>query len=360
MSRPARVRISLPNLLHNCRQVKAQAPDSSLMAVIKADAYGHGALACARALHSEADALAVATVGEGIALREGGIQDPVTILHGAHTTNTLTLAAAHRLDLVVHDMRQVKLLEQTRRPDPRPHLWLKVETGMHRLGIGLQQAETALARLQALDWMDGPVGLMTHLACADEVHDTTTATQLERFSKIPGAGARSAANSAATLRYPESRLDWTRPGLALYGVTPENCPPIDLRPVMTLEAPLLTIRDCRAGDRLGYGGAYTCPSDMRVGLIEAGYADGYPHASAGRTQVAVNGARHATLGRVSMDLLAVDLTDSAAAPGDWTELWGAQVPVQEIAKASGTIAYELLTRAGHLPHERHGLAGQLT
>ena len=143
----------------------------------------------------------------------------------------------------------------------------------------------------------------------------------------------------------------------LYGVAPAHCPPAELRPVMTLEAPLLTVRDCRAGERLGYGATYTCASDMRVGLVEAGYADGYPHASNGQTEVAIRTGHFPTLGRVSMDLIAIDLTGSDATVGDWVELWGPQIAIRDIAEKSGTIAYELLTRVGHLHHEYSGLQG---
>lgn len=351
MNRPARARISLSNLVHNCRQARARAPGSSLMAVVKADAYGHGALACARALRGEADAFAVATLGEALELRDGGIQDPITVLHGVHQPGELASAVAQNLCLVVHDGEQVDLLERAAVSGTGPQLWLKVNTGMSRLGINPEQAESCLGRLQALPWNPGPVGLMTHLACADEPGDAATRAQLERLAGVPGGGERSAANSAAVLRYPESHLDWTRPGLMLYGVAPAHCPPADLRPVMTLEAPLLTVRDCRAGERLGYGAAYTCPSDMRVGLVEAGYADGYPHASNGQTEVAIGTKRFSTLGRVSMDLIAIDLTDGNAAAGDWVELWGSQISVCDVAGKSGTIAYELLSRASHLRHE---------
>ena len=357
MNRPARVRISLSDLVHNCGQARTRAPGSSLMAVIKADAYGHGALACARALRGEADAFAVAALGEALELRDSGIRDPIIVLHGVREPGELASAIEQNLCLVVHDSEQVALLVQATVSGMGPQLWLKVNTGMSRLGINPEQAESCLAQLQALPWHPGPVGLMTHLACADEPGDAATRAQLERLAEVSGTGERSAANSAAVLRHPESHLDWTRPGLMLYGITPAHCPPADLRPVMTLEAPLLTIRDCRAGERLGYGATYTCPSDMRVGLVEAGYADGYPHASNGQTEVAIGTERFSTLGRVSMDLIAIDLTGSSAAAGDWVELWGPQVPVQDLARKSGTIAYELLTRAGHLSHEYSGPQG---
>ena len=351
MSRPARVRVSLANLAHNCGQARAQASGSLLMAVIKADAYGHGALACARALRQQADAFAVATSGEALELRDGGIREPILVLHGVRDLEELAQAVQQDLSLVVHDAEQISLLEQARVSGKGPHLWLKIETGMNRLGIRPEQVESCQARLQALPWHLGPVGLMTHLACADDPDNGATNAQLGRFAKIFGSGLRSAANSAAVLHHPASHLDWIRPGLMLYGIAPTNCPPVELRPVMRLEAPLLTVRDCRAGDRLGYGAAYTCASDMRVGLVEAGYADGYPYASGGQTKVAIGADQLSTLGRVSMDLIAVDLTGNRAKPGDWVELWGPRVPVREVAEKSRTIPYDLLTRVSGLRHE---------
>ena len=345
MNRPARARISLSNLAHNCTQVRRLAPHCAIMAVLKADAYGHGALPCARTLQAHADALAVATVGEAGALRAHGIRAPLVVLHGARAPADLEAAFAQDLELVVHDAEQIDLLESVRRTEAGPQLWLKADTGMHRLGIDPAAAPACLQRLEALPWHPRPVRLMTHLACADEADARPARAQLERFAAIPGTGPRSAANSAALLRFPDSHLDWVRPGLMLYGVAPVAAPAA-LRPVMTLDAPLLGIRACRAGDRLGYGATFVCPRPMRVGLVEAGYADGYPHASNGRTAVAIDGTRHATLGRVSMDLLAIDLARSRAAPGDRVELWGPHVGIQEVAGKSGTIAYELMCRAG--------------
>lgn len=352
MNRPARARISLSNLAHNCTQVRRLAPRCAVMAVLKADAYGHGALPCARTLQAHADALAVATVGEACALREHGIRAPLVVLHGARTPPDLKAAFAQDLELVVHDAEQIDLLESARRTEAGPQLWLKADTGMHRLGIDPAAAPACLQRLEALPWHPRPVRLMTHLACADEADARPTRAQLERFAAIPGAGPRSAANSAALLRFPDSHLDWVRPGLMLYGVAPVSTPAA-LRPVMTLEAPLLSIRACRTGDRLGYGATFVCPRPMRIGLVEAGYADGYPRASSGRTSVAIGGVRHAALGRVSMDLLAIDLTRSRAAPGDRVELWGPHVGIQEVAEKSGTIAYELMCRAGQACHRHY-------
>ena len=351
MTRAARVRVSLGNLRRNCALLRRRAPGSSLLAVLKADAYGHGAAACARALDGLADALAVATVGEARALREQGAALPLLALHGASSGAELAAALAARTGLVVHDPAQIALLERARIKAPGPALWLKVDTGMHRLGVAPAALPACRARLAALPWLPGPPVLMTHLSCADEADDPETARQLARFAALPGPGPRSAANSAAALRYPESRLDWIRPGLALYGVAPGPGAEPELRPAMRLAAPLLAVRDCPAGAGIGYGAAHVCAAPTRVGIVAAGYADGYPRAAGGGAAVAVAGARAAVLGRVSMDLTAVDLTGLDAAPGDEVELWGPDAPVADAARACGTIPYELLCRAGGLPRE---------
>ncbi len=358
MIRPARVRISLDHLAFNCAQARHLAPHSSVMAVIKADAYGHGAAECARILQTCADALAVATPGEACDLRDQGIQGPLVVLHGVHEPKDLQHAIDQDLQLVIHDEEQITLLEHTRSSEPLPQLWLKINTGMHRLGINPEQVPDCQRRLEALPGQRSPLRLMTHLACADETDPQPTQQQLARFAEVPGALERSAANSAALLHFPDSHLDWVRPGLMLYGIAPTAETPVPLRPVMTFEAPLLCVRECRAGDRLGYGATYTCPTEMRIGLIEAGYADGYPRIAGGLADVAITGQRHATLGRVSMDLIAIDLTDSPAKPGDWVELWGPHIGVQHAAEKSSTIAYELLCQAGaacrrqYIPRER--------
>ena len=351
MTRAARVRVSLGNLRRNCALLRRRAPGSSLLAVLKADAYGHGAAACARALDGLADALAVATVGEARELRARGVAQPLLALHGANDGAELAAALAARIDLVVHDPEQIALLERARVAAPGPALWLKVDTGMHRLGIAPEALPACRARLAALPWLPGPPTLMTHLACADEADDPATARQLARFAALPGPGRRSAANSAALLRYPESHLDWIRPGLALYGIAPGPGAEPELRPAMRLAAPLLAVRDCPAGAAVGYGAAHVCAAPTRVGIVAAGYADGYPRAAGGRAAVGIAGARAAVLGRVSMDLTAVDLSGLDAAPGDEVELWGPAVPAAEVARACATIPYELLCRAGGLPRE---------
>lgn len=347
MNRRAIARISLGRLRHNCAYLRSRAPGSSLLAVLKADAYGHGAVHCAQALSSCCDGMAVSTLDEALELRAHGIESRIVVLHDINTTDRIAQAHAGGLDWVVYDEAQVELLERCAQDLSGSCLWLKINTGMNRLGIPPEQAPPVHARLAA---SGAQVILMTHLSSAGEDEDPATPGQLARFATIPLPGERSAANSAALLRYPESRLDWVRPGLALYGVAPGPEAVDELQPVMRLEAPLLCIQDLPKGAQIGYGGTYTCPEPMPVGMVEAGYADGYPYSAPGRAQVALAGRKTAVLGRISMDLTAIDLRGIDAAPGDPVELWGDTIRVHDLAVEAGTIAYDLLCRAGPLQH----------
>lgn len=347
MRRAARALIDLSALRHNLERVRACAPRARVVAVIKADAYGHGAIEAARAL-SGADALAVAHLGEALALREAGIRAPVLVLQGARGAAELAEAASRGLEIVVHHEAQLQVLESS---GARLGVWLKVDSGMHRLGVAPRELPAFHERLCALQGA-APV-LMTHLACADDRSDPTTARQLARFDQaVEGlAGAHSIANSAGLLGYPDSHRDWVRPGIMLYGASPfvgGSGEREGLRPVMTLSAPLIAIRQLRAGDRVGYGGDYVCPEDMPVGVVAIGYADGYPRHAASGTPVRIGAARAALVGRVSMDMITVDLRGMRRPRlGDEAILWGPGLAVEEVAERAGTIAYELLCNAGN-------------
>ncbi len=361
MTRPARVRISRRNLLHNARIARQCAPDSSLMAVIKGDAYGHGAALCYDTLRDVADNFAVATISEARALFEALDSDlpKLTILHGAGCADDLAFALQHGLDLVLPDHRQLALCEESRLRPPRPmRLWLKVNTGMHRLGVNPDQVVPALQRIAALSWSEKPLGLMTHLAYASAADGAeATYAQLEQFEAACAqlreeapelSWVRSAAASAGVLKFPESHQEWVRPGRMLYGPSLGlQKQDSELHPVMTLEAPVLSIRDCQTGDRIGYDGLFTCPEPMRIGIVEVGYADGYPRAAGGLADVFVGGQRRRTLGRVSMDMIAIDLNGTSVEVGDWVELWGENIRVAEVAAQCDTIDYEVLCNAGH-------------
>jgi alanine racemase len=346
MTRPARARIDLQALKDNLSLAGRTAPSSRVMAVVKADAYGHGLEPVAGAL-DQADAFAVVSVEEAARLRDAGVDKPVLLLEGLYEADEVSEAAALNLDLALHRDEQLQWLEQARSPHPFG-LWIKLDTGMHRLGFEPGRAGELQRRLGAGGIRTRSVGWMSHFACADEPDRPENAQQLQRFLAAVAAlpGERSLANSAALLSHPESRFDWVRPGIMLYGGNPMAAlcarPPA-LKPVMTLESRLIAVDDRSAGDAVGYGGGYVCPHAMRVGVVAVGYGDGYPRHAPTGTPVLVNGRRCPLVGRVSMDMITVDLTQRPEAkPGDPVVLWGRDLPVDEIAGHAGTIAYELL------------------
>lgn len=350
MSRPARARIDLDALRHNLRYAKGLAGSSRLVAVVKANAYGHGAVAVARALAGEVDTLGVACLEEALELRESGVQSPILLLEGVFSPEEIPLVDRYRLVLVVHSLEQLRWMLEAR-PERPLACWLKVDTGMHRLGLDPSDLPAAFAALHRAPQV-GEMVLMTHFAQADEPAHPFTVLQMDRFAEATrGLGApRSLANSSALIAQPDARADWVRPGIMLYGASPlgDGHPSArHLRPVMHLESALIAVRDLKAGERVGYGGCFTCPEPLRVGVVALGYADGYPRHAPDGTPVAVAGQGTRLIGRVSMDMLTVDLTGLAPAKiGDPVELWGAQVSANTVAQASDTIAYQLFTGVG--------------
>jgi alanine racemase len=350
LTRLVRALIDTAALRHNLGTIRAYAPRAKVMAVIKANAYGHGLVATALAL-TDADAFAVARLEEGVALRAAGVSAPIVLLEGVFDAGQLAEATHHRFEIVVHDPRQIELLE-AHRGAHRFVVWIKMDTGMNRLGFRPEAFGEALARLRALTVPALEVRAMTHLARADEVGEPMTELQVRRFREtlggIDGASelATSIGNSAAILGSPASQGDWVRPGLALYGVSPfanETSYSHGLKPVMTLESTVLTVREVKRGETVGYAGTWRASRDSAVAIVAAGYGDGVPRSLANGTPVLIGGARHDLVGRVSMDMLAVDVTDAPEiSVGDKAILWGDGLPVEEIAAHAGTIPYELL------------------
>lgn len=352
--RPACFHIDLQALRHNHRLLKSR-HGGQLLAVLKADAYGHGALACAQALADEADGFAVAFVEEALALRAHGIAQPILVLEGAFDAADLVRAQAQGLWLVVHTHAQLQALEALRPPHQagaRPlAIWLKVDTGMGRLGFAADELRAAYARLQACATV-GHTVLMTHLAQADEPHSVTTLMQLARFDQATqGIDAPcSIANSAGILAWAPARRDWGRAGLALYGVHPMPAGGAGLRPVMRACSRVFAQRWLAEGDALGYGASFVATRPTRIGLVAFGYADGYPRSAPAGTPLEVGGVRVPLVGRVSMDMLTVDLTEHPQlGPGADVQLWGGLVGVDEVARAVGTIPYEVLCHAQRAP-----------
>ncbi|MDD5036634.1 MAG: alanine racemase [Methylococcaceae bacterium] len=340
--------LDMAALTHNLARLRERAPRSKIMAVIKANAYGHGAIRVARTLR-EADAFAVARVDEGMALREAGIRQRIVVLQGFICQEELELHARYGLEPVVHALIQVSLLENTRLEKPVT-VWLKLDTGMHRLGLNAEEFEDGHRRLSACSSVFQPLALMTHLANADVLSDPVTGRQLDLFRdnvvKLPGEC--SIANSAGLLAWENAQVDWVRPGIALYGASPfphRTGHEDGLKPVMTLRTRLIAIKHLKVGDAIGYGGDWVCHHPTRLGVAAIGYGDGYPRHARPGTPVLVCGQRVPLIGRVSMDMITIDLSECPqAVVGDAVTLWGAGLPVEEIARHADTIPYVLLCK----------------
>lgn len=339
--------IDLGALRNNLAVVRRLAPDSQVIAAVKADAYGHGLVPVARAL-AAADALGVARLEEAAKLRAAGIANRIVLLEGAFCPQQLAAAAQLDLEIVVHTFEQLASLEQQAH---RFNVWLKIDTGMNRLGFALADAAEALARLRCCPAV-ATLRLMTHLASAEEQDNPQTPRQLERFAELaqPLGLERCIANSAGLISWPQARLEWVRPGLMLYGVSPlasRSTASLGLRPVMTLSTRLIALRQVAPGETIGYNGIWRAQRPSTIGVAAIGYADGYPRAMRGGAPVLVGGSRASIAGRVSMDMTMIDVTDvPAARVGDPVTLWGAGLPIEEVAPWADTISYELLCRVG--------------
>lgn len=341
--RPISATINLEALRHNLRVVGAAAPHSRIMAVVKANAYGHGLLNVAHGLN-EAHGFAVLNLEEAVSLRQAGFQQTLLLLEGAFSLDELQHASQHDISLVVHHARQIEMLEQAALRQP-VSVFAKMNTGMNRLGFRPAEFREAVRRLASCSNV-GDVTLMTHFATADEPQgvDAPYAEFKEITEGMPHPV--SLANSAAILRYRHTHADWVRPGIMLYGASPIAGTPasaFQLRPAMTLASEVIAVQNLRPGESIGYGQRYTAARETRVAIIACGYADGYPRHAPNGTPIHVAGKPTHTVGRVSMDMLFADITDIPQADvGSPVELWGKHNPVDAVAEAAGTVGYELL------------------
>ncbi|HRP75099.1 MAG TPA: alanine racemase [Rhodocyclaceae bacterium] len=354
--RPARALIDLDALRHNYALARRR-HGARALAVIKANAYGHGAIPCARALEADADGFAVAIIEEAIELRRAGITRPILVLEGVFEASELELVERHDLWIVVHHGEQVRMLETARIERPLS-VWLKINSGMNRAGFQPEEVTQIWQRLDDAEGV-GEIALMTHLARADEPHVITTAEQVATFDAATRdlPGSRSLTNSAGILGWPAACRDWARPGILLYGADPMPGEPNHLQPVMTLESRVVSVRELPSGTPIGYGARFHTERPTRVGLVAIGYADGYPRSALDGTPVAVDGIRTRLVGRVSMDMLTIDLTDIPdSGPGSVVELWGSNIPVNRVAESAGTISYELLCNVKRVRFEYVGNA----
>ena len=355
--RPARALIDLQALRHNYRFAR-QLTGARALAVIKADAYGHGAVRCALALEGQADGFAVACIEEALELREVGIKAPVLLLEGFFESSELELIVRHDLWCVVHSPWQLEAIERASLAKPI-QVWLKMDTGMHRVGLHPRDYQAAYQRLQASGKVSKIV-LMSHFARADELDSPASDEQVAVFEAArQGLKAEvSLRNSPAVLGWPQIPSDWVRPGIMLYGATPfetEQAEAARLQPVMTLESKVISVRELPAGEPVGYGARFVSPRPTRVGVVAMGYADGYPRHAPTGTPVLVAGKRSQLIGRVSMDMLCIDLTDVPEATlGSPVELWGKQVLASDVAGHAGTIPYQLFCNLKRVPLEYIG------
>jgi len=355
--RPARALIDLSALRHNHR-VARELAGGKVLAVVKANAYGHGAVRCARALEGETDGFGVACIEEALELREAGIRAPILLLEGFFEADELALIDAHDLWCVVHSPWQIDAIERARPARPFT-VWLKLDSGMHRLGLAASAYRACLQRLQAMAHVRVAVA-MTHFACADALDNGRTPEQLAIFqATCHGLGLPcSLGNSPALLGWPEARGDWARPGLMLYGATPFAVPhpaADRLKPVMTVTSTVIATRELAAGEPIGYGARFIAPRPSRIGVVALGYADGYPQFAPNGTPVAIDGQPGALVGRVSMDMLTVDLTDHPdAGIGSTVELWGHHVRAGDLAPRAATSAYRLFCGVLRIPRHYIG------
>lgn len=337
--------VDLSALRHNLQRVRQYAPTSRIMGALKADAYGHGTAAVARTLDGELDAYAVACLEEAEAIRSLGCSTPCVLLEGLLHPSEVSTVAARGDCLVLHADWQLDCLQNARVSQPIP-VWVKLDTGMNRLGFCPEQAQRLAAAVQAIPSVR-LLGWMTHLANADAAEPESTLEQLTRFfAAVEGLpGQRTIANSAGLMAYPQARVDWVRPGIMLYGASPLEgrlARQDDLRPTMRVESRLIAIREVPAGQAVGYGSEWRCAEPTRVGVIAMGYGDGYPRHARSGTPVLVQGQAVSLIGRVSMDMITVDLRACPQAQvGDAATLWGGALPVETVAAHAGTIAYDL-------------------
>ena len=351
--RGTRLELRSESLLHNARVARQLSNGAAVFAMVKANGYGHGLVFVARTLAPEVDGFGVALLEEAVALRQAGVTAPIMLLEGVFDADELMLAATLGCELIVHSEWQLELLESASLA-AQVGVWLKLDTGMHRLGLTLAQLDTAVTRLNRCAGAF-LAGMVSHFACADMTDDAMSAGQLE---KVRAAAERfgvpySAANSAAIFRYPQSAGSRVRPGIMLYGSSPftdRSAQSLGLQVTQRLSARVIAVNNVPAGDAVGYGSSWRAQRDSRIAVVAIGYGDGYPRHAPSGTPLAVRNAddiwRRTTLaGRVSMDMITIDVTDlPLTRVGDEVELWGDQVSVDDVAQHCATISYELFCR----------------
>lgn len=347
MVRHTQATVRLGAIVQNLDCAKKYAPAAKVMAVIKADAYGHGAIEVAQVLQDRVPAFAVAMMDEAVQLRDAGITRPILVLQGSSSYADVAEAAARDFWLMLHSRQQVERVLGSDIYQP-VRVWVKADTGMHRLGLDVTELDVVIKDLSASENVHQDIVLCTHLACADELQNPTTRRQVKCIRDVAANHSLplSIANSAAIMAWPEAHAEWNRPGIMLYGSNPlgeSTLAAADLVPAMTVSSEIISIKQLSAGDGVGYGLNWVADRPSTIGTVAIGYADGYPRHAPNGTPVLVNGQRVPLVGTVSMDMLTVDLSElDGVETGAPVELWGQNLLVNEVASHAGTIGYELL------------------
>lgn len=347
MSRVAIAILSTENLIHNLETINKQAPGCKIITMIKANGYGHGLRSIAMRLDGKVSSFGVASVDEALALRKVNIRAPITLMSGAFEAEDILISSCQNFDLIFHEQQQIDWLNNIKLPKPIK-IWLKIDTGMGRLGFDLEEAKEAYKQLSNNSQVIQPIGIISHLACSEDKEHPLNNIQIENFKiftkNLPGL--KSLANSGAIFNFKNNLYDVVRPGIALYGISPlaeKSAADLNLKPVMTLQTKLVKVSKFKKGKKIGYGARFSCPEDMPVGVIAMGYGDGYPRTARDGTPVLVNGIRCQIVGRVSMDMAMIDLRNCPNAKlGDNVVLWGEGLPIEEVAKYTDNIPYDLI------------------
>ena len=347
MARVAIAILSTENLLHNLEVIKKQAKECEVIAMIKANGYGHGLRSIAVRLDGKVSSFGVASVDEALALRKVNVKAPITLMSGAFEADDLLIASCQNFHLVFHEIQQIEWLDHIKLPKPIK-IWLKIDTGMGRLGFNLEKARKVHNVLSKNPQVIQPIGIISHLACSEEKDNSLNQEQINNFKNFVAdlPGPKSLANSGAIFNFEDALYDAVRPGISLYGISPlpnKSASDLELKPVMTLQTKLVAVSNFKKGRRIGYGARFTCPEDMPIGVIAMGYGDGYPRTARDGTPVLVNNKKCQIVGRISMDMGTIDLRNcSDAKVGDPVTLWGNGLPIEEVAQYTDNIPYDLI------------------
>lgn len=353
--RQATVYIDRAALQYNLNRVRQLAPTAKIVSMVKANAYGHGVKDCLAALQ-DSDAFGVACLQEALEIRELGFQQPITLIEGVFTEDEMPIVIEQNIEIVVHQPEQVTWLIAHKDAYISKNLkvWVKLNSGMNRLGFKLEVIKEVIQQLKSAGFT---CVLAMHFANADADHPLND-EQIRQFLEVKKDCApilASCCNSAAIYKYPELHFDFVRPGIMLYGATPfadRDIYALDLKPVMTFSAEIIALNEIQAGEQVGYGSTFTADKAMQLAIVSIGYGDGYPRAFFAQNFVAIKGQKAAVVGRVAMDMIAIDVTGLDVQLGTEVELWGKQRLVDDVAAANGTIGYELLCRLTQRPDRK--------